>query len=155
MSSSWTATVISKTGGVIGTKSAFSSLRLNLSQQFALGFFQVVKKLGSVIQDVGVMLELLSQLFCGRVVKEGDVLIEIRPDQRVAKFLIVRHAIKTPTNRGFQILNCGDCLDIEHFITARLKYAGHIGRAVIGVKGKRLKRWHFARRQFLTERRRF
>ena len=73
-------------------------LGLNLLEQLGVGSFKLVRKAHSCFQSFGIYLELLSQFFGGRIVKEGDVLVEIRHDQLVTQFLITRHPLETPAD---------------------------------------------------------
>jgi hypothetical protein len=56
-------------------------LGLNLLEQLGVRSFKIVSKFHGFFQSFRVYLELLSQFLGGRIVKEGNVLIEIRHDQ--------------------------------------------------------------------------
>ena len=59
-------------------------LGLNLLEQLGVGSFKLVGKVHSFFQSFGIYLELFSQFFRGRIVKERNVLVEVRNDQFVA-----------------------------------------------------------------------
>ena len=74
------------------------ALGLNLLEQLGVGSFKLVSKVHSFFQSFGIYLELFSQFLRGRIVKEGNVLVQIRHDQFVTQFLIARHAGQSPTD---------------------------------------------------------
>ena len=55
-------------------------LGLNLFEQLGVGSFEVVSKFHSCLESFRIHLEAFSQFLGGRIVKEGNVLIEIRYD---------------------------------------------------------------------------
>jgi len=59
------------------------SFGLDSFEQFGVRSFKLVRKLHVRVQSVGVNLEPLSQFFRGRIVKERNVLVQIRHDQFV------------------------------------------------------------------------
>ena len=57
---------------------------LDLFEQLGVGSFEVVSKFYGRLESLGIYLEAFSQFFGGRIVKEGNVLVEIGYDQFVA-----------------------------------------------------------------------
>ena len=101
---------------------------LDLFDQFGFGSLQVVSEFHSRFQSLGIDLETLSQLLCGRIVKEGNVLVEIRHDQIVAQFLVTLHVAKTPANDGFEFAQGHERLHVEQFDAAGLQHRGECRR---------------------------
>ncbi len=65
---------------------------LDLLEQFGVSSFQIASKFHRCLQGVGIDFKTFPQSFCRRIVKEGNVLVQIRHDQFVAQFLIARQA---------------------------------------------------------------
>jgi hypothetical protein len=57
---------------------------LDSLEQLRVGSFELVSEFHSRLQSFGIHLEPLSQFLGGRIVKEGNVLVEIWHDQLVA-----------------------------------------------------------------------
>jgi len=55
-------------------------LGLNSFEQLGVGFFEVVSKFHRCLESFGIHLEAFSQFLGGRIVKEGNVFVEIRYD---------------------------------------------------------------------------
>ena len=60
------------------------SFGLDLFEQVRVGSFKLVRKADSFFQSFGIYLELFSQFSGSRIVKELNVLVEIRHNQFVA-----------------------------------------------------------------------
>ena len=57
---------------------------LDSFEQLGVSSFKLVGKFHSCLESFGIYLEPFSQFLRGRIVKEGNVLVEIRHDQFVA-----------------------------------------------------------------------
>jgi hypothetical protein len=53
-------------------------------EQLCVGSFKIVSEFHNCFQSFGIYIEPFSQFLCGWIVKEGNVLVEIRHDQFVA-----------------------------------------------------------------------
>src|SRR5262245_18063498 len=93
---------------------------LDLFEQFGFRSLQVVREFYSGFQSIGINLESFSQLLCRRIVKKGNVLVEIRHDQLVTQFLVTCQRTETPANYGFKSSDSHQCFGVEQLNTAGL-----------------------------------
>jgi hypothetical protein len=59
------------------------SFGLNSFEQFGVRSFKLIRKLHICFQRFGIYLEAFSQLARGWVIKEGNILVQVRDDQFV------------------------------------------------------------------------
>ena len=60
------------------------SFGLDSFEQFGVRSFKLICKFDPCIQSIGINLESFSEFFCGRILKERNVLIKVRHDEFVA-----------------------------------------------------------------------
>src|SRR4051812_14448288 len=111
--------------------SALGALGADLGQQIGEGLDVVVVKRDELLEGFGIASETFPESFRRRVVKEGDVFVEVRDDEGVAQLLGALHGADSATEDGLEVANRDQRLYVEQLITARLKETGGIGGAVI------------------------
>src|SRR5689334_19551077 len=109
---------------------------LNSPDQLGFGSLQVVSEFHSRFQRLRIDLETSSQLLRGGIVKEGNILIEIRHDKLIAQFLVTLHIAKAPANNGFEFTQSHKCFHVEQFNAPRLKERGDVTRTVVSRENK-------------------
>ena len=115
---------------------------LDSFEQLRVGSFQIVGKFHSGLQSFGIYLEPFSQFLGGWIVKERNVLVEIRHDQFVAQFLIARHAAQSPADNRFVVAQCPERLHVEQLDAAGLQHRGQVAWAVVRDENKGTQRRH-------------
>ena len=111
---------------------------LDLLEQFRVGPFKIVSKFQPCAQSFGIHLKPPSQFLCGRIVKEGNLLIEIWHDQLVDQFLIPRHTAQSPADNRFVVAQRGERLQVEQLDAPGLQHRGKVAGAVVGRENKRM-----------------
>src|SRR4029453_12807169 len=96
-------------------------------------------------------IEAFSQLAPIVVVKERAVLAQIRRDQFVAQFLVMRHAAQTPADDRLELAQRREGLYIEQLDPAGLEKGGDVTRVVVGGKSESTQLWPLATFQRLLE----
>jgi len=124
---------------------------LNSLEQLGFGSIQVVSEFHRCLQSLGIHLETSSQFLGGGIVKEGNVLVEIRHDQFVAQSLITLYIAKAPPDNGFEFAQGHECLHVEQLNAARLKQCGDIAGTVVGRENKGMQRRHLTGVQRASE----
>jgi hypothetical protein len=75
------------------------TFRPDLRQQLSVGFLEFVEKIHAHLQLLGVLREPFPQRFRGWIVKERNILVQIRHDQLVAYSLVMHDAAETAAER--------------------------------------------------------
>src|SRR3954467_4294561 len=110
---------------------ALGAFGADLGQQIGGGLDVAVVKGDELLERFGVAGKTFSESFRGWVIKEGDVLVQVRDDEGVAQLLGALHRADSATEDGLEPANRDQRLDVEQLITAGLKETGGIGGAVI------------------------
>jgi len=107
---------------------SLATFGLNSFKQLGLCSLQIMSEIRSCLESFGIHLETFSQLLCRRIVKEGNVLVEIRYDQLLAEFFIIGHAAEAPANHGLDSTQGHERFHVEQFNAAGLKQRGVVAR---------------------------
>src|SRR5690348_5062959 len=108
----------------------------DLFEQFGFGSLQVASEFHSCFQSLGIDLETFSQFFRSRIVKEGNILIEIGHDKLITQLMVTLHVALAPATNGFEFALGHERLYVEQFYAAGLKQRCNVARTVICCENK-------------------